>query len=286
MQMSCIEHMVAGAVAGIGEHIAMYPVDTVKTRIQAASSGQVSTGMSHLIRDIFRAEGVRGLYRGVSAVFLGAGPAHALYFATYEAAKDAYGGNRAGHHPLATALAGATATVVNDGCMTPWDVVKQRMQMAKTPFSSVWACAAETWQRGGLRAFYRSYWTTLVMNVPHTALQFPLYESTKKLLSGASSGDLEADGLREQLVAGGVAGATAAAATTPLDVVKTRLQLEGFRGGARYASGGVLNVARQIVAAEGPAALWRGTLPRVLFHAPSAAVCWGIYESAKRLLAV
>lgn len=33
--------MVAGAVAGAGEHIAMFPVDTVKTRMQAlAHPGQ------------------------------------------------------------------------------------------------------------------------------------------------------------------------------------------------------------------------------------------------------
>jgi hypothetical protein len=32
---------------------------------------------------------------------MGAGPAHALYFATYEYAKESFGGNAAGHHPVA-----------------------------------------------------------------------------------------------------------------------------------------------------------------------------------------
>lgn len=36
-----LQHMMAGAMAGIGEHIAMFPVDTVKTRMQAlAHPGQ------------------------------------------------------------------------------------------------------------------------------------------------------------------------------------------------------------------------------------------------------
>jgi solute carrier family 25 iron transporter 28/37 len=32
-----MQHMAAGAVAGMVEHIAMYPVDTIKTRMQALS---------------------------------------------------------------------------------------------------------------------------------------------------------------------------------------------------------------------------------------------------------
>ena len=30
-----LQHMLAGAIAGISEHVAMYPMDTIKTRMQA-----------------------------------------------------------------------------------------------------------------------------------------------------------------------------------------------------------------------------------------------------------
>eukprot|EP00197_Chlamydomonas_leiostraca_P011466 CAMPEP_0202870806 /NCGR_PEP_ID=MMETSP1391-20130828/16831_1 /ASSEMBLY_ACC=CAM_ASM_000867 /TAXON_ID=1034604 /ORGANISM="Chlamydomonas leiostraca, Strain SAG 11-49" /LENGTH=69 /DNA_ID=CAMNT_0049551451 /DNA_START=217 /DNA_END=422 /DNA_ORIENTATION=- len=33
--LSFLSHMVAGSMAGMVEHIAMYPVDTIKTRMQA-----------------------------------------------------------------------------------------------------------------------------------------------------------------------------------------------------------------------------------------------------------
>lgn len=60
----------------------------------------------------------------------GCRPAHALYFAAYEASKEALGGNAGkGHHPFAVAGAGASAAVVNDTCMVPIDVVKQRLQV-------------------------------------------------------------------------------------------------------------------------------------------------------------
>lgn len=77
----------------------------------------------------------------------------------------------------------------------------------------------------------------LVMNVPFTALHFATYESAKKLLV------LEEDeSLAVQLAAGGTAGGVSAALTTPLDVVKTRLQLEGVNSATRYGTTAVVSL--------------------------------------------
>lgn len=75
------------------------------------------------------------------------------------------------------------------------------------------------------------------MNVPFTALHFATYESAKKLLV------LEEDeSLAVQLAAGGTAGGVSAALTTPLDVVKTRLQLEGVNSATRYGTTAVVSL--------------------------------------------
>jgi len=63
------------------------------------------------------------------------------------------------------------------------------------------------------------------MNIPFTAVYFSTYESAKKALGAREAWQEET--LRVQLLAGGLAGGTAAGLTTPLDVVKTRLQLAG-----------------------------------------------------------
>ena len=76
----------------------------------------------------------------------------------------------------------------------------------------------------------------LVMNVPFTALHFATYESAKKLLV------LEDESLAVQLAAGGTAGGVSAALTTPLDVVKTRLQLEGVNSATRYGTTAVVSL--------------------------------------------
>ncbi|GBF95304.1 mitochondrial carrier protein [Raphidocelis subcapitata] len=283
--LTFVSHMIAGSVAGIIEHTAMYPVDTIKTRMQALSHpGQrLHSSTLQALRAVLRREGVGGLYRGVTAVAGGAGPAHALYFASYEAAKRALGGDAEGHHPLAAAAAGAAATLVNDAAMTPVDVVKQRLQVAHSPYSGPLDCVRQVVRQEGTGALFRSYRTTIVMNIPYTAVHFSVYESAKKLLLGDDAAAEE--GLREQVIAGGLAGGTASALTTPLDVVKTRLQTEGVHSPRRYGTTAVLPVLRRIVREEGAGALWRGIGPRVLFHAPAAAVCWGSYETMKTLLA-
>jgi Mitochondrial carrier protein len=163
-ELSFLQHMTAGALAGTVEHIAMFPMDTVKTRMQALPHGGAS--ISHdlnystvraALRTVLRLEGVRGLYRGVDAMALGAGPAHALYFATYEAVKRVLGGaDEPGSHPGVTAIAGATATIVNDAVLTPLDTVKQRLQIANSPYTSLFNCASRMFRDEGLNSFFRS----------------------------------------------------------------------------------------------------------------------------------
>lgn len=87
---------------------------------------------------------MRALWRGVSSVIMGAGPAHAIHFGTLEAVKELAGGNEAGNQFLATceyspfsgqalcdytsfcaqALAGASATIASDAFMNPFDGIE------------------------------------------------------------------------------------------------------------------------------------------------------------------
>ena len=91
----------------------------------------------------------------------------------------------------------------------------------------------------GVRGFYRGFGTTIMREVsvvvnsvvrvlkfrqiPFTSLQFPLYELLKARLAKALGRPLHA---YEAAVCGSFAGGVAAAATTPLDVLKTRVMLD------------------------------------------------------------
>lgn len=177
------------------------------------------------------------------------------------------------------ATSGACATVASDAFMNPFDVIKQRMQLHGSTYRGITDCATTVWRNEGLRAFYVSYPTTLTMTVPFTALQFMAYESITKAMQRRRKPGYDP---LTHCVAGGVAGGFAAAATTPLDVIKTLLQTRGSATDPeiRHAQG-LMDAGRIIMRREGMSGFFRGMKARVVGAAPSTAICWSAYEVAK-----
>jgi solute carrier family 25 iron transporter 28/37 len=270
-------NLVAGACAGIMEHTVMYPVDAIKTRMQVAGAGNRYTGILSAVSRISAAEGARSLWRGITSVIVGAGPAHAVYFAVYEAVKHSLGGNDHHHHPFVTSLAGAAATTTSDALMNPFDVIKQRMQLHGAKYRGFTHCAMDIYRKEGISAFYVSYPTTLIMNIPFTAVNFTVYDSASKLLNPSRAHDPLV-----HCLAGGLAGAAGAAVTTPLDVIKTLLQTKGLNYDPAVRN---LNSFKQAAAyiykTAGFKGFLRGLRPRVVSNMPSTAISWTSYEMAK-----
>eukprot|EP00937_MAST-01D_sp_MAST-1D-sp2_P005758 g5758.t1 len=220
---SFVHHMIAGSAAGVLEHTAMFPVDTVKTHSQCARCG-VSQSPWAVARDMVREQGPLRMWRGVSTMFSGCVPAHAAYFSIFEALKRTLGADRPGHHPLAAGAAGAMATVAHDIIMTPMDVAKQRLQLGY--YNGMWDLFRTVLRQEGAGALYRSFPTTLLMNVPYGAVMVSTNESLKRLLNPTNEQNLAAF-----LVAGAGGGLVASLVTCPLDVAKTRLQTQGMSEG-------------------------------------------------------
>ncbi|AEE28070.1 putative mitochondrial carrier domain protein [Arabidopsis thaliana] len=276
------QFMIAGSIAGSVEHMAMFPVDTIKTHMQALRPCPLKpVGIREAFRSIIQKEGPSALYRGIWAMGLGAGPAHAVYFSFYEVSKK-YLSAGDQNNSVAHAMSGVFATISSDAVFTPMDMVKQRLQMGEGTYKGVWDCVKRVLREEGIGAFYASYRTTVLMNAPFTAVHFATYEAAKKGLMEFSPDRIsDEEGWLVHATAGAAAGGLAAAVTTPLDVVKTQLQCQGVCGCDRFTSSSISHVLRTIVKKDGYRGLLRGWLPRMLFHAPAAAICWSTYEGVK-----
>jgi len=268
-------HMMAGALAGIMEHCVMYPLDSVKTRMQSLTFTQYRGIRDAMSRMIIQ-EGIMRPMRGMQVVVMGAGPAHAMYFSCYEYLKETLTtrGNINSH--IAHGGAGCLSTILHDGIMTPSDAIKQRMQMHNSPYRSISDCIRQMYRREGFTAFYRSYTTQLSMNVPFQSIHFMAYEVAQSI----SNPGREYNPLAH-MTSGALAGGVAAALTTPLDVCKTLLntQSEG-----KLQVKGLVNAVRMVYKLSGPMGFFRGISARVIYQMPSTAICWSTYEFFKYFL--
>ena len=70
-KLSFRDHMFAGSLAGLAEHVGMFPMDTLKTNIQCEKCGITNESTYNTFRNIIAREGIFRLWRGVTAMFAG-----------------------------------------------------------------------------------------------------------------------------------------------------------------------------------------------------------------------
>lgn len=80
-------------------------------------------------------------------------------------------------------MSATSATLIHDVISNPTEVIKQRLQMYNSPYKSIGECARKVFRQEGLSAFYRSYTTQLVMNLPYQAIHFSTYEFFQETVS-------------------------------------------------------------------------------------------------------
>jgi solute carrier family 25 S-adenosylmethionine transporter 26 len=203
------------------------------------------------------------------------------FFTTYEGVKTLLE-----HTPLPTPLAHASASAVAElvscAILTPAEVIKQNAQMASGPSPLARTLASF---RSHPSALWTGYGALAARNLPFTALQFPVFERFRSALSERRRRETgrEATLVEHGLVtavAAGSAGALAAAVTTPVDVIKTRIMLAAGDGARR----GSMAFARDIVREQGWRGLFRGGALRCVWTMLGSGLYLGVYESARMYL--
>lgn len=294
--------LLSGALAGLTVDFSLYPLDTIKTRLQSNLSS--SHGGTNAILPRHTALGtLRSIYAGLPSALLGSMPSAASFFVVYDTLKrrlitpDTSARTQSYVHMLASSLGEIAACAIR----VPTEVVKQRAQAGLFGGKSSAALLdiLSLRKRAGagyvtmVRELYRGGGVTIMREIPFTILQFTAWEQMKRSWSSRQTrlhGD-RPPGLvtaGESAFFGSLAGAFAAGLTTPLDVLKTRIMLERRDTDRarthRSGRGSVLRILRQIARDDGWRGFFRGFVPRVGWISTGGAIFLGTYQWASNRL--
>ncbi|KAH9290493.1 hypothetical protein KI387_034610 [Taxus chinensis] len=250
---------------------------------------------------IIRQEGFFRLWRGTNAGLALAVPTVGIYLPCYDIFRDRLEGylsdNAPQLMPYAPLLAGSMARSLACITCSPIELARTRMQAQKgipmgvkppgmwKTMLGVLSPKTEPTPRNfqGLRVLWTGVGAQLARDVPFSAICWATLEPVRRYILGMVGDDAKAVNiLGANFSAGFVAGSIAAAATCPLDVAKTRRQIEKDPMKAMKTS--TKQTLTNIWRDGGLRGLFMGVGPRVGRAGPSVGIVVSFYEVVKYLL--
>ncbi|KAF7730835.1 hypothetical protein EC973_001353 [Apophysomyces ossiformis] len=234
-----------GWIGGASGIIIGSPLDVLKARLQApkvaplvsTGTGQTATSWETL-KQLVVTEGSGSLFKGVLSPVVGLAGLNAILFVSYGSIMRYFEQQQ----PLGTApslshvyLAGCGAGIAGFFFTTPTELVKIQAQISRIP-KSTFQVTKEIFERNGLRGllsneranagFYQGGWITMIRDAPSYGIYFWVYEGMKRFLEVDPTTEAGSGNAWKLLLAGGLAGAVSWTSIYPIDVVKSRLQMQ------------------------------------------------------------
>ncbi|CCE90679.1 Mrx21p TDEL_0B05500 [Torulaspora delbrueckii] len=282
----------AGGIAGAVSRTVVSPFERVKILLQVQNSTTAyNQGLFSAIGQVYREEGLKGLFRGNGLNCIRIFPYSAVQFVVYEACKkhlfhvDGAQGQQLNNWQrlFGGALCGGASVVAT----YPLDLVRTRLsiqtaslqKLHKSKASSikppgVWELLSRIYrEEGNIKGLYRGVWPTSLGVVPYVALNFAVYEQLKEW---TPQNDLSNFYL---LCMGAISGGVAQTITYPFDLLRRRFQVLAMGGnelGFHYSS--VTDALVTIGKTEGLAGYYKGLTANLFKVVPSTAVSWLVYE--------
>lgn len=280
-----------GSIAGCIGATVVYPIDLVKTRMQAQRHKAVYDNSLDCFKKIIKNEGFKGLYSGLAAQLVGVAPEKAIKLTVNDLVRkigsEDDGSITLGWEIIAGMSAGGCQVIFTN----PLEIVKIRLQMqgnnkslkaGEIPHKRL--SAGQIIKQLGIKGLYRGASACLLRDVPFSAIYFPTYANLKRVLFNFDPYDpnkVHKLDSWQLLLSGALAGAPAAFFTTPADVIKTRLQVESKSHETRYR--GILHAGTTIIKEEGFGAFFKGSLARVFRSSPQFGFTLASYELLQNL---
>ncbi|KAI1306418.1 mitochondrial carrier [Xylaria venustula] len=189
-RQSLFINMFSGASSGIIGAAVGSPFFLVKTRLQSYSPF-LPVGTQHKYRNaldgtrqIYKAGGIGGLYRGVGAAMIRTGFGSSVQLPTYFTAKRMLTKHLGMDEGAPLHLMSSTASGFVVCCfMHPPDTIMSRLYNQHGDlYKGVFDCLGKTIRTEGLFAIYKGFLPHLARILPHTILTLSLAEQTNKLV--------------------------------------------------------------------------------------------------------
>ncbi|XP_066479184.1 solute carrier family 25 member 32 [Tiliqua scincoides] len=284
------ESLVAGMSGGVISTLVLHPLDLVKIRFAVSDGLELRpkyNGILHCLSSIWKREGLRGLYQGVTPNMWGAGASWGLYFFFYNAIKaykkeDKLESLGATEHLVSAAEAGAmTLCITNPIWVTKTQLVLQYeagVDSSKRQYKGMLDALMKIYKYEGIRGLYKGFVPGL-FGTSHGALQFMAYEELKIMYNRYQNrrSDLKLSTL-EYISMAALSKIFAVSATYPYQVVRARLQDQHNR----YS--GVVDVICRTWRQEGVHGFYKGIIPNVIRVTPACCITFVVYEKVSQFL--
>ena len=277
-------------MTGVAEGLAVQPFDLIKTRCQLSADSNPPLAAS--MRNIYAEGGIPRFYRGTFPVLASMVPKQAIMFFTYERTKRWIGANTGAKGPRVEILAALAASGPEALAITPFQVVKVRLQdrAQVSRFRHGPHAFATILRQEGPAALLKGFGATVARNSVWNSVYFPttlmLQSQCERVCTGESSG---AVGTLVTLVCGVLGGTFGACFSSPFDVVKSRMQAQDTAQGggglahcARYHR--ILPSMQTIVSEEGFPALYKGFQAKVVCQGVGGGVGIAAFTATLRWL--
>ncbi|GLI70454.1 hypothetical protein VaNZ11_015316 [Volvox africanus] len=259
---------ISGAISGIVEGLSIQPLELLKTRFQI-NPGQ-PLRLLPTVREVLREGGVLQFYRGGLPEIVGLIPRATAALSTLEFSQRQLRRSSGGVlSPGGAYLSGALSGVSEGIAFAPFQVIKVRL-MAKEHlgrYRNTWDCLAKVVRQEGVLALTTGLGPTLWRNCVWNSLYYGTMHQLEDpregmgLLPAIENPVLAA---ARTILVGTAVGMMATCFNAPFDVVKSRFQAllpeDRVARGYRF----TLPALASIASREGPAALYKGFVPKAL----------------------
>ncbi|XP_073168336.1 solute carrier family 25 member 33-like isoform X3 [Lepidochelys kempii] len=181
-------HVLSAVCAGVTSATLTNPIWLVKTRMQleARARGEKQSNALQCAIRVYRTEGLRGFYRGISASYAGVSET-VIHFVIYEALKQQLREQQP-FLPTAFALAPNShdffglmaAAAISKTCASciayPHEVVRTRLREEGSRYRSFLQTLRLVAQEEGPLALYRGLLAQMMRQIPNTAIMMATYE--------------------------------------------------------------------------------------------------------------